>query len=117
MKRTWFFVSVLLIVLSLLLCTSCGKKSMEDQLVGSWYVNGKTSITRDGTRGPIFTLYDDGTCKIASEYGTGTWSVVNENQVKLTNFYGESQTATIASIEDGKFTLDDGTVYLSEPTE
>ena len=90
---------------------------MEDQLVGSWYRNGKTSITRDGTRGPIFTLYDDGTCELASEYGTGTWSIVNENQLKLTNFYGESETETIASVEDGRFILDDGTEYLSKPIE
>lgn len=83
------------------------------QLVGSWYINGTTSITRDGDRGPAFTLYSDGTCKIATEYGTGRWAVVNDNQLKLTNFYGESDTKTIKSLKNGCLIMEDGTVYWS----
>lgn len=117
-------VAMALMVTILLLFASCGEstgkqsgKSTKEQLVGSWYKNGKTSITRDGSRGPIFILYDDGTCELASEYGTGRWSVVNEDQLKLTNFYGESSTATIVSVENGELTLDaDGTqtTYFNE---
>lgn len=110
---------VILIVLLLFTFTSCGKSaSLEDQLVGSWYINGETSMTRDGTRGPIFTFYDDGTCEIATEYGTGRWSVVNEVQLKITNFYGESHTATIINVENGELILEaDGeqVTYLNEP--
>lgn len=115
---------IVLAVSMLLLFASCGNtegqsgKSTTEQLVGSWYLNGETSITREGTRGPKFTLYDDGTCEMATEYGTGRWSVVNDDQLKLTNFYGESSTATIVSLESGELTLEaDGTqmTYLNEP--
>lgn len=110
---------VILIVLLLFTFASCGKSaSLEDQLVGSWYINGETSMTRDGTRGPIFVFYDDGTCDIATEYGTGRWSVVNEVQLKITNFYGESHTATIINVENGELILEaDGeqVTYLNEP--
>ena len=115
-----FLRSMVMIVLMtsiLLLFASCSK-SAEEQLVGSWYIGGKTSITRDGTRGPIFVFYDDGTCELATEYGTGRWSVVNEVQLEITTFYGESHIATIVSIENGELILEaDGTqmTYLSEP--
>lgn len=119
MKKTRFSATALLLMFLLLLCTGCGKSaSMEDQLAGSWYKDGETSVTRDGTRGPIFTLYDDGTCELASEYGTGRWSVVNNDQLKLTNLYGESSTATIVSAGNGELILEaDGTqtTYLNEP--
>ena len=75
-------------------------------------------MARDGTRGPRFVFYDDGTCEIATEYGTGRWSVVNEVQLKITNFYGESHTATIINVENGELILEaDGeqVTYLNEP--
>lgn len=117
------------IMLTIFLCSSCSNNtnvedissngvSLKDQLVGSWYINGETTLSRDGIRGPAFTLYDDGTCEIASEYGTGSWSVVNDNQLKITSFYGETAIAVITSVEDGCLTISDDdsdavTIYYS----
>lgn len=84
-----------------------GGRSYEKQLVGSWY--------REGDSRPVFTLYDDGTCEIAYEYGTGRWAVVNDGKLKLTNFYGESETKAIESLKNGCLTMEDGTVYWSSP--
>ncbi len=108
-------LSLLLVVVLLSIClTACGK-SMEDQLADSWYPNGHAVSQQDGGKGPAFTLYSDGTCKIAGEYGTGHWSVVNDNQLKLTNYYGESETVTIVSVEDGCLTLEGDMVCWNKP--
>lgn len=98
-KTILSIVSAMLLVL--MMFTGCGgSDSYEKQLAASWYAEGDDS--------PAFTLYSDGTCEIDGEYGTGKWSVVNEEQLKLTNFYGESMVVTIVSIEDGCLTISDG---------
>lgn len=90
------------IFLILTLLTGCsGEKKFEEQLPASWYAEGDSE--------PEFTLYSDGSCEIDGEYGTGTWSIVNENQLKITNYYGETETATIVDMVDGCLTLDFGT--------
>lgn len=105
------FSALIMVIVMAVGLISCGGKSLEDQLAGPWYLNGQPSQGRDGNKVPAFTLYDDGTCKIASEYGTGTWAVVNGNQLKITNFYGESHTAIIESIDNGRLTLDQGVYW------
>ena len=80
----------LVVVLIVVLLSKCGGGSVEDNLVGSWY------LERNGSY--MFTLYDDGTCKIDGEYGTGTWAVVNENKLKLSNFYGSTQVVEILDV-------------------
>lgn len=102
-----------LAVLMLLLCLAGCGNSIKSQLVGSWYLNGETTYDRDGKEGPALILYSDGTCVIASEYGTGTWALVNENQLKLTSFYGESEAKTIESLKNGCLTLEGGLMYLN----
>lgn len=103
-------------VLSLLVCTVfvlslfCGcSGGYEKKLTGSWY--------REGYSSPYFTLYSDGTCEIDGEYGTGKWAVVNEDQLKLTNFYGESETCGIEAIKGGTLSLDSGIVLYSSPQD
>lgn len=92
-------VSAMLFVV--MLFTGCGgRNSYEKQLATSWYAEGDDS--------PAFTLYSDGTCEIDGAYGTGKWSVVNEDQLKLTTFFGESVVITIVSIENGCLTISDG---------
>lgn len=91
------FTKIIICLVGAVLIVGCGKKDLKKELAGEWYSSGRTSAT--------FTLYDDGTCIIAGEYGTGSWDVVNENQLKLTNFYGESEVAEIVSITDGKLEL------------
>ena len=77
----------------LLLVGCSGKKSYEELLSASWFAKGDSE--------PAFTLYSDGTCEIDGEYGIGKWSIVNDNQLKLTNYYGETETAPIISVKDG----------------
>ena len=80
--------------------TACESKSIDSQLVGSWYIDeGETAS---------FILYSDGTCEIAGEYGVGKWSVVNDNVLKLTNYYGQVETATIKSIGNGILVVGEG---------
>ena len=76
-------------ILALLLCiifclnlTACGN-SKEKKLAGDWYTDA--DILQ-------FSLYSDGTCEIRGEYGTGKWTVLDDGRLKLTNFYGESDT-------------------------
>ena len=86
MKKTTKIL--LMITFFLLLLAGCAEKiNFEAQLAGKWY--------SEGSQEAAFILYDDGTCEISGEYGTGTWSVVNDNQLKLTNFYGETETSTV----------------------
>lgn len=89
-------------ILTLLLTGCAGKTNFESQLTGAWYL--------EGSQETAFILYDDGTCEIAGEYGTGTWNVVNDNQFKLTNYYGEVESATIEKIENDKIMLSFGDV-------
>lgn len=102
--------TVLLLALALLLSvviSGCEEKEnhLEKMLVGDWYLNGEMTATRDGGKGPALILYSNGTCEMASEYGTGKWSVVNNNQLQITNYYGESETKFILSIDNGQLRL------------
>ena len=91
---------LLTIAILIFLLEGCAKKDdFESKLAGTWYSEGSNEAA--------FVLYDDGTCEIAGEYGTGTWNIVNENQLKLTNFYGETEVAKIISVKDGCLSLGD----------
>lgn len=95
------FTTLMALVLLVLTFVSCGKEEPYEQiLLGTWYYEGDSS--------PTLTLYSDGTCKINGEYGTGKWSIVNNNVLKLTNYYGESQTATILEVTGDSFIIEDG---------
>lgn len=97
MKVALLALAVLFIVL---LVTKCSGGSVESKLVGTWYLEKNDSYA--------FTLYDDGTCKIDGEYGTGTWAVVNKDKLKLTNFYGQSEVAEIEKLTGSKLILCSG---------
>ena len=68
--------------------TGCGKNVVK-LASGDWYLEGSDRLR--------FTIYDDGTVNIPGTYGTGKWSIVNDNQLKISDFYGES---TVLKIED-----------------
>lgn len=101
-------------ILTMLLCAclmatmlfGCGSKNYEKKLAASWYVEGEST--------PSFTLYDDGTCKIDNEYGIGTWSVANDNQLRITNYYGETLVVTIVSVKDGCLTIEAENGYVGQ---
>ena len=72
--------------------SSCGK-SKEELMSGDWYLQGDDRLS--------LSLYDDGTCQIRGDYGQGKWSIVDEDTLKLTDFYGETRTyAEIAKLFD-----------------
>lgn len=98
MKVALLALAVLFIVLLVTKCAGGG--SVESKLVGTWYFGKNDSYA--------FTLYDDGTCKIDGEYGTGTWAVVNKNKLKLTNIYGQSEVAEIEKLTGSKLILRSG---------
>lgn len=90
----------LVVVLIIVLFSKCVGGSVEDMLVGSWYTSEYDSLA--------FVLYDDGTCKLDGEYGTGKWAVVNDNKLKLSNFYGETVTPEIVDISNNELVLNYG---------
>lgn len=77
MKR---LASVLLVLLMLLSLVACGKKSMKEQLVGSWYTSDGGSLA--------MTLYDDGTCvvwqSVTGDKISMEWSLIDDELLKLT---------------------------------
>lgn len=99
------------VVIVFLAVTFLGGKSYEEQLIGEWYIDPAESRIDE----PLFTLYSDGTCSVYMEYGTGHWAVVNENQLKITNIYGQiinffdgsSNTMTIVELKNNCLTLED----------
>lgn len=74
-----------------------GSASTEDKLVGKW--------TRWGEE--IITFYEDGTF-VEDEYGTGYWTILSDNTLKATSFYGETSTITIAEITDDSVVFENG---------
>lgn len=82
--------------------TGCGQKSKpkaktkEELLAGDWY----SYYTE-----PALSIYDDGTYTMYGDYGTGHWSIVNEDQLKLTDFYGETHVMRLIDVDETKLTL------------
>lgn len=72
--------------------TSRNKHKAEKLVVGDWYRQWSESLT--------FTIYDDGTVNIPGSYGLGKWSVANEDQLILTDFYGETTILKIVGIDE-----------------
>lgn len=99
MKKTKILSLIFSCMLLSVLISGCSG-GYEDQLAASWYGEG------DDT--PAFILYSDGTCEMNNEYGTGSWTVLDDSQLKMTNYYGETETADIVSLEDGCLTLGSG---------
>lgn len=68
-----------------------GKKTTEKLIIGDWYQQWSDSLT--------FSIYDDGTVNVPSSYGLGKWSLVNDNQLILSDFYGETIVLKIENID------------------
>lgn len=93
MKR---LASVLLVLLMLLSLVACGKKSVKEQLVGSWYTSDGGSLA--------MTLYDDGTCVLGQSV-TGDkismeWSLIDDELLKLTMDGEDRLSLVIASMSE-----------------
>ena len=66
-------------------------KTTEKLIIGDWYQQWSDSLT--------FSIYDDGTVNVPSSYGLGKWSLVNDNQLILSDFYGETIVLKIENID------------------
>lgn len=82
------------------LLSGCGS-SIEKKLPGSW----ETSFHH------TLTFYSDGTYEESSEYGTGKWTILDGDVLKLTDFYGETMTYTISKITKDTITLKSGSTW------
>lgn len=60
----------------------------------------------------FLTIYDDGTYEQAHAYGTGRWTIVNGNVLKLTDFYGSSDTYELAEVSNDTIVLKSGRKWL-----
>lgn len=76
--------------------TGCGQ-NVEKLVVGDWYLEGSDRLR--------FTIYDDGTVNIPGTYGTGKWSIVNKDQLKVSDFYGETFVLKIDDIDKNSMTV------------
>lgn len=76
--------------------TGCGQ-NVEKLVVGDWYLEGSERLR--------FTIYDDGTVNIPGTYGTGKWSIVNKDQLKVSDFYGETFVLKIDDIDKNSMTV------------
>ncbi len=95
--------------------TGCGK-NVEKLVVGDWYLEGSSGLA--------FAIYDDGTVNIPASYGTGKWSIVNKDQLKVSDFYGETfvfkiddidkKSMTVRRVWDGRESTDTITYWHSE---
>lgn len=72
--------------------TGSREKEMKKLLANNWYRQWSESVS--------FTLYDDGTVTIPGSYGQGKWSLVNDDVLKISDFYGETMTLKIDDLDD-----------------
>ena len=72
-------------------------QNVEKLVVGDWYLEGSERLR--------FTIYDDGTVNIPTTYGTGKWSIVNKDQLKVSDFYGETFVLKIDDIDKNSMTV------------
>ena len=61
-------------------------------MLGDWY--GMTGEE------PAFTVYENGTVQFADDQELGTWSLVNEKRLILTNASGATATMEIVNIDE-----------------
>lgn len=93
------FISFLGTVLLLFFLSSCGS-SLEKKLPGSWN-NGFHTLT----------FYSDGSYEESLSYGTGTWTILDGDTLKLTDFYGSTNTYSIKNITDDSMTVGDDWIW------
>lgn len=70
------------------------------------------SVEKENSSETFLTIYDDGTYEQAHAYGTGRWTIVNGNVLKLTDFYGSSDTYELAEVSNDTIVLKNGRKWL-----
>lgn len=108
-----YVTKILMAILMMITLTACsGKSGEKNSVVGKWYFAGANE--------PQFSLYEDGTCEIRGEYGTGKWSLSDGKELRMTNYYGESETVTLVSVNSEQMVISNGsenqTLYRNPQT-
>ncbi len=92
---------ILLLAAALLVTslTACGS-SLEKKLPGEYH-NGFHKLS----------IYSDGTYEEYGEYGTGKWTLLEGNVLKMTDFYGRSHTYELEDVTSEGIVLASGRVW------
>ena len=77
--------------------TGCGKKNTKKLILGDWYMEGYSRLE--------YAIYDDGSCQVRSGYGLGKWSIVNDDKLRISDFYGQTLIYKIEKISKKSMTL------------
>ncbi len=88
-KRLKYMRQMVLLLLAFVLVasmTACSG-SLKDKITGTYY---------DGFH--TLDIYSDGTYKESMCYGTGKWTLLDGNTLKLTDFYGKTKTRKIKEV-------------------
>ncbi len=91
---------LLILVLALLASMTACASSLRNKIPGT-YDNGYHTLD----------FYRDGTYEESSRYGTGKWTLLDGNVLKLTDFYGRTKTYTIKKVTSEGIVLEDGSVW------
>ncbi len=95
MRRAMLLIFVVALFASMTACSG-----LKDKIPGK-YDNGFDMVT----------FYSDGTYEDDGAYGTGTWTLLDGNVLKLTDFYGETKTYKIKDITSEGIVLESGHVW------
>ena len=88
-------------ILSVLLCVTvlcgCSSTYSPDQLYGEWYqeANGQGA----------FIFLEDGTCYMENHMNTGTWELVNGNQLIISGFHDNPVTIDIKKLKGDRMVI------------
>lgn len=99
-KKTKFIQIIVAFLLCAHVLVACSGGGLEKKLPGTWKKHNE-----------ILTIYSDGTYEESGSYGTGRWTLLDGNVLKLTDFYGETETHEIEEISSQGITLKTGTVW------
>lgn len=97
MKNGNRYLALLLVAFLLAATLSACGDNVADKIPGTW-TNGYST----------YTFYSDGTYEESGHYGTGTWTVLDGDLLKFTNFYGESTTYPLKDVSASTITFDNG---------
>lgn len=92
-------LSLLLALALVLAMTACGD-SLEKKLPGTYNLGGH-----------VLQIYSDGTYTETMHYGTGSWTFLEGNILKLTDFYGQSRTYELEDVTQEGIVLKNGSVF------
>ena len=72
-------------------------KNIKKLVLGDWYMEGYSRLE--------YAIYDDGSCQVRSGYGLGKWSIVNDDKLRISDFYGQTLIYKIEKISKKSMTL------------